>query len=303
MKLQSFINSLEYKLRYGSTVEWYNFWYIVLRRKHKITPCVESIEKTISTIIEGKKSVSRFGDGEVLLTNPNKAIRFQEGNPLLARRLSEILQSQEEGHLVCVSDTFSQLYRYNRKARRFWRTHFFLYSTYWDKLLQPGRIYYNTLFTRPYMDFASKSACKNWFQSMRAIWKDRDVIFIEGEKSRLGVGNDLFDDARSIRRILCPPQNAFSRYDDILQEAMKHEKEALYLVALGPTATVLAYDLFKSGRQAVDIGHVDVEYEWWQMQARSKVRLEKKYVNETANGSQVTDAGAEYEQQIIAKIL
>ena len=303
MKLQSFINTLEYKLRYGCTVEWYNFWYIVLRRKHKITPRVESIDKTISTIIEGRKSVSRFGDGEILLTNPDKSIRFQEGNPLLARRLAEILQSREEGHLVCISDTFSKLYRYNRKARRFWRTHFFLYSSYWDKLLQPGRTYYNTLFTRPYMDFASKSACQNWFQSMRGIWKDRDVIFVEGEKSRLGVGNDLFDGARSIRRILCPPQNAFSRYDEILQEAMKHEKEALYLVALGPTATVLAYDLFKSGRQAIDIGHVDVEYEWWRMKAKSKVRLEKKYVNETANGSQVADAGAEYEQQIIAKIL
>lgn len=108
--------------------------------------------------------------------------------------------------------------------------------------------------------------------------------------------------ARSIRRILCPPHDAFSRYDDILNEALQLEKEALYLIALGPTATVLAYDLFKNGRQAMDIGHVDIEYEWWRMGAQRKVKLERKYVNEAPDGSQVADAGEEYQKQIIARI-
>ena len=76
----------------------------------------------------------------------------------------------------------------------------------------------------------------------------------------------------------------------------------LFLIALGPTATVLAYDLFKAGYQAIDIGHVDVEYEWWRMGARRKVKLERKYVNEALNGSQVADAGEEYNRQIITKI-
>lgn len=74
-----------------------------------------------------------------------------------------------------------------------------------DRLLLPDRLYYNTFITRPYMDFASKEDCPRWFHQMKAIWKDRDVVFIEGEKSRLGVGNDLFDNVKSIRRILCPP--------------------------------------------------------------------------------------------------
>jgi len=30
---------------------------------------------------------------------------------------------------------------------------------------------------------------------------------------------------------------------------------------LGPTTTVLAYDLYKNGYQAIDIGHVDLEHE------------------------------------------
>ena len=152
------------------------------------------------------------------------------------------------------------------------------------------------------MDFARKEDSARWFHDIKGVWNDRDIVFIEGEKSRLGVGNDLFDNARSIRRILGPAKDAFERIDDIMQEACKIEKSALFLIALGPAATVLAYDLFKAGYQAIDVGHVDVEYEWWRMGARKKVKLENKYVNETAIGSEVKDAGEEYKKQIIAQV-
>lgn len=127
-------------------------------------------------------------------------------------------------------------------------------------------------------------------------------ILEEMEKSRLGVGNDLFDNTQSIHRILCPPCNAFNSINRIRAEACKQNKNVLFLIALGPTATVLAYDLFKAGYQAIDIGHVDIEYEWWRMGARRKVKLERKYVNEVPNGNLVADAGEEYNKQIIAKI-
>ena len=303
MNIKQLLTTLRYKIRYGSTVEWYNFWYIVLRRKQRIVPKVLSIDDTIRHIIKYRCSVSRFGDGEMLLTNPHKEIGFQKGDSNLAKKLTAVLRSHDEGHLVCISDAFEELHRYNRKARRFWRTHFFLYGSWWDRLLTPGYTYGNTFVTRPYMDFDSKEGCGRWFHDMKGIWNDRDVVFIEGEKSRLGVGNDLFDNTRSIRRILCPPRDAFERINDIVGEAMKIEKGALFLIALGPTATVLAYDLFKAGYQAIDVGHVDIEYEWWRMGARRKVKLERKYVNEAPDGSQVSDAGEEYKRQVIATII
>ena len=52
----------------------------------------------------------------------------------------------------------------------------------------------------------------------------------------------------------------------------------------------------------MDIGHVDIEYEWWRMGAQRKVKLERKYVNEAPDGNQVVDAGEEYQKQIIVKI-
>ena len=302
MNIQLIIQTIKSKLRYGCIVEWYNFWYIVLRKSQKQIPQIASIEETIQKIVKEGCSVSRFGDGEILLTN-NKAIGFQKADSKLGERLKEVLQSNADGHIVCLSDTFTDIYRYNRKARRFWRTHFFIYGHIWDNLLIPNKQYYNTFVTRPYMDFAQKTQCGKWFHDMQAIWQDRNIIFIEGDKSRLGVGNDLFHNAKSIKRILCPPTSAFDKYDSIVNEAIKQNKDVLFLIALGPTATVLAYDLHKKGYQAIDIGHVDIEYEWWRMNAKRKVKIQNKYVNEAVGGNIVSVAGEEYESQIIAKIL
>lgn len=301
MNIQLIIQTIKSKLHYGCIVEWYNFWYIVLRKSQKQIPQIASIEETIQKIVREGCSVSRFGDGEILLTN-NKAIGFQKADSKLGERLKEVLQSNADGHIVCLSDTFTDIYRYNRKARRFWRTHFFIYGHIWDNLLIPNKQYYNTFVTRPYMDFAQKTQCGKWFHDMQAIWQDRNIIFIEGDKSRLGVGNDLFHNAKSIKRILCPPTSAFDKYDSIVNEAIKQNKDVLFLIALGPTATVLAYDLHKKGYQAIDIGHVDIEYEWWRMNAKRKVKIQNKYVNEAVGGNIVSVAGEEYESQIIAKI-
>ena len=75
------------------------------------------------------------------------------------------------------------------------------------------------------------------------------------------------------------------------------------MIALGPTATILAYDLAKVGYQALDIGHVDVEYEWFRMGALEKVPLANKYVNESLEGREVGELkDLTYQNQIIAKI-
>ena len=44
---------------------------------------------------------------------------------------------------------------------------------------------------------------------MKKIWDHKEIVIIEGEQSRLGIGNDLFKNAISIQRVLCPILNAF----------------------------------------------------------------------------------------------
>lgn len=73
---------------------------------------------------------------------------------------------------------------------------------------------------------------------------------------------------------------------------------------MGPTATVLAFDLHKLGYQAIDIGYADIEYEWFLRKATKKESILGKYTNE-ANGSLVIESKIDesYSKQIIATIL
>lgn len=82
-------------------------------------------------------------------------------------------------------------------------------------------------------------------------------------------------------------------------------KNKLILLAIGPISTVLAYDLYKAGYQVIDIGHVDIEYEWYLRNVTTKVKIEGKYVNEikTGNNDIIDIKDKVYSIQIIAKIL
>ena len=62
------------------------------------------------------------------------------------------------------------------------------------------------------------------------------------------------------------------------------KKSYLVLLALGPTSTVLAYDLCKLWYQAIDDGHIDIEYEWFLRKVTKKIKIRNKYVNEIDEG-------------------
>ena len=57
--------------------------------------------------------------------------------------------------------------------------------------------------------------------------------------------------------------NAFAEYDKILNQAKKIDKSKLVIIILGPTATVLAYDLAKQGYEAIDFGHIAKDYDFY----------------------------------------
>lgn len=56
------------------------------------------------------------------------------------------------------------------------------------------------------MDRVDKVTSQNQIEKIMTIWEGRELLIVEGETSRLGVGNELFSKVRSIRRILCPPE-------------------------------------------------------------------------------------------------
>lgn len=266
------------------------------------TPSIKSIEETINYIIENRASVSRYGDGEFKLAY-GKSISFQKSNKELQRRLKEVLLVEEKNFTVCIPDIFESLQKYADEPRTYWRLHVAKNRKKWYELLNKNNVYGNSFISRCYYQFKDKANSGLYFQLLKNVWNNREIVLIEGAKSRLGIGNDLFDNVKSIERILVPEINAFDKYNEILVEAKRLHKDKLILLAAGPTATVLAYDLHKSGYQTIDIGHVDIEYEWYLRKAQTKIKIENKFVCEAGFGEGVGELNdKEYQSQIKAVI-
>ena len=296
IKIIDILVKLWYKIR---DTFWmvYDFFYT---KVHK-PPIIASVDETIDEIVNNGCSISRYGDAEIKLV-AGKDISYQVNSPFVTKKMREVLSSDIDGLLIALADAFGDK-RYDDFTNNFWKKHLARYRKFWYKYLIKGKKYYNASMTRQYIGLRNKEESGEIFEHIKKIWDGRDVVIIEGEKSRLGVGNDLLDNAKSIKRILGPSSQAFSKYDELLEEAKKIDKNSLVLLALGPVATCLAYDLHKLGYQAVDIGHVDVEYEWYKMKAQKKMPIKNKMVYEAVVGEVGDLHDKKYESQIIAKIL
>lgn len=276
--------------------------YAMTKIKYRF-PKVLSIEETLDVILSEKKSFVRYGDGEFNQLS-QIAIGFQDGDEVLSKRLKEVLNSNSATCLICIPGSLHTFSGMEWKSRLMWMHLIGKYYKNYYLNFNFNTVYPNSLITRPYMDLSNKNRSVKIFNKLKQVWKGRDIIIIEGEHSKLGVGNDLFANASSIKRLITASKNAFTKYDLILSEAANYDKNSLILIALGPTATVLAYDLANKGFQACDVGHIDVEYEWFLQQTKKKSAIQGKFVNEVSTSIPVTHLNdAAYESQIISKIL
>ena len=240
-----------------------------------------SSEETLNEIIKKNRSISRFGDGEMELIF-GKNLNFQEANKILIKKLRKVLKSRKKGLLIGINIPYNNRYLsyYNSRVR--------IYYIHWLEklklklftLIDLNKKYYSSFITRFYIEIKDKSKIPGYIKKLKQIWDKKDILIIEGEKSRLGIGNDLFNNSKSIKRILCPATNAFNVYQKIINRTKKIDKSNLILLALGPTSTILAYDLYKLGYRVIDVGHIDIEYEWFLRNATRKIQIDNKYVNE-----------------------
>lgn len=267
-------------------------------------PRVLSIEETIDEIRSGNKSICRFGDSEFLYIIDKINLPYQSQNEQLRIKLREILKFSNLDILVGLPIGYHSLHNLKKKSRRTWRSQIAWIYPRLRKYLDLSKTYYNASITRLYIDYEDPSRSSFLFHKVMEIWEGREVLLIEGQNSRLGAGNNLFEKAAKIERILGPAHNAFEKYDQLILEAIKHPKYKLILVAMGPAAKLLVYELAMKGYQALDIGNLDIEYEWYLKGAKEKVRIPGKYTSEAKGGRVVEDiTDLVYQSQIIKKIL
>lgn len=263
---------------------------------------VLSILETLKHIEQFNASVARFGDGEIDLICGH-SIPYQDYDIRLAGALKMLLEKPSSPELmICLPDVFTGLERYTTSARSFWQNHFEQYGHFYVETCRSDW-YGSTFISRPYIDLADKSLSETYFKAIRQIWDTKDILIVEGLTSRSGVGNDLFANASSVQRIICPSRNAFTFYDEILKTIKKYAADKLVLLMLGPTAKLLANELSSMGIQAIDIGHIDSEYEWYQMGTLNKVKLAHKHTAEFNYDDDIyLQEDSDYSHQIIASV-
>lgn len=292
------IRSIKHFLRLTFLYVTTRFIYI-FKRPPKVLGSLESLEK----INKEKLSISRYGDGEFLIIN-GKSIKFQDYDPVLSKRLKEILYVKENKFYSCIPAIYKYKQTRNLKYNEevFWLNEILYYGKNYLNKEYKNKLYLDACLSRPYIRYKDTSISKSLFKEIKKIWDKEDIVIVEGKYSRLGVGNDLFSNAKSVKRILCPNKNAFAKYEKILKETLKY-KDKLVLIALGPTATVLAYDLFKNNVRALDLGHLDLEYEWYLSGAKEKQIVKNKIVNETNETNEINEIKEkEYLDSILKEI-
>ena len=280
---------------------------LVLRTRYRLR--IMSPERTLRYIKKTKCSIARYGDGEFDHILNRKDEGFQARSPELARKLADVLDNRDKRLLLCIPRCFNTIKGCNDHAGSFW-IEWGRIDNHHQKIVDLIRshtgkhyLFGDSQITRPYIDWVDTRRADRTFPLLKALWKNREILIIEGEQTRLGVGNDLFDGATSVKRILAPAIGAFECYDQIKKTILKHYNGELIIMALGPTATVLAADLAAMDMQALDIGNIDIEYEWYLRGAKTRIAIPGKFTNEAKDGRGFSDCQDEtYLAQIIARV-
>lgn len=257
---------------------------------------------SLKLLNETKKSVCRFGDGEfdIIL---NKNLSIQDYSKELTDRLKEILASDNTKCYCALPEPLSYMKGSTPASKKYWSDYLFRNKAPIINLINKNRKYLSAYLSRFYYRYTDKSTCEENFKLLKNLWSNKDVLIVEGEHTQFGVNNDFLSDALSIHRIICPDENSFSKYTKILKVIQKFGKEKIILLCLGPTATILAWDLAELGYTAIDIGKADIEYEWFLQKATSKVSIPGKYNCEISTDKKERLANNEaFTSQIVYKI-
>lgn len=213
-------------------------------------------EQTIDTAIRENRSIVRFGD-ELFDMLQGIGLYFgswrQRYHPELARRLKEIISSEDERLLICFNP---ELILKTRKEFRdmgipeqyqFWtNSKMFLRKYYHPHIVYGSALSFHTRYN-PDLDF----------EKLGRYFATKDVIIVTSNTARFE-GLSL---GRSTAFIEAPASDAWDRYAEIYQEVLRHietralnPKGVLVMVSMGSAAKVLVYDLMKAGYTAWDTG-------------------------------------------------
>lgn len=269
-------------------------------------PEIKSAEFLLQKMLRDGSSLCRYGDADFEIILGRDRAWYQKKDENLAKCLKEILWINTPGINIAVAQDFSGLERYKESAADGIRL--YMEGNVRHEvagLLSDEVTYYDAYVSRPYYIYKDSKNADVIFPLFKKLWNNRDVCIIEGVFGRFGIGNDLLSNVSSVSRIACPARNAWDKYGLIKSYIIHNiQKDRLLLISLGSAATVLACELALEGYQAVDIGQLDNEYDWYLAKASDRTAIKGKMVAEVSQKWEEDPAIEKvYNQQLITKII
>jgi hypothetical protein len=225
-----------------------------LRFLSSCAPHVLSEEETIEYVIEHRCSIARLGDGEMkaLLLEPDEdktiARKSTPLNEFIVAGLRRVAkEGTTENCLVCIN-AIPQSIHHSRYLR-------YYYLCYFN---EPEYFFESLNYHCSYGDaYAFQLLAKSPRGHIRTkeIWRDRDAVFV-GNDVNFDLDSPAFDNVRSKALIQVPVLHACLEYERIKSEILSYPKESIFILAVGPTATLLVHELSKTGRQLIDLGRM-----------------------------------------------
>lgn len=271
---------------------------------------VSSPIETVKQIKNESRSVSRFGDGELKIIFHNKSIGFQ---PFSEKLKKDLILSSKSGN-VALPHGFVTTKNDRFLVKAFWWMFVTLnYRQILEFVRSSGQIeFLDTNFSRTITELKDKNVISATVGNTKSLWENKNVLIIEGEGTRFGVGNSLLDNSKDVFRIIAPSENAYEKIYEIEELSRKfidnnklknswNNSNFIILISLGPTATVLADKLRDLG-QVLDIGHFDLQFEYLKNGKYVATKVLNKYDNEKFEGNIVTTlVDSNYENSIVGR--
>ena len=225
-------------------------------------PQIKNNDETIAELKNTNKSIIRFGDGEFGLMEGNAAV-FQEYEPELAKKMKEIFKDGDDNLMIGIpAPYYDYPINLNKKSKNFILNWFPKWHKIIEKYYNYDRIYYSTHISQVHPVYEDYDFEKH-YSNLRAIWDNKKVAIITGDRVFNNIEYNVFDNAYDITYIYGPTENAYCEIDNLKPQIIAVPKDTILIFALGPAGKLLAYDMYHQGYRVLDIGHLIKDYDFY----------------------------------------
>lgn len=239
----------------------YKFLYFLnFRNLYKDLPPILGNFATIDELLNSKKSLIRFGDGEFIYME-GKDLSFQKYEKFLGEQLKKIFYENNENLLIGTIGLYYYLPK-NMQAKHYIYTYRFLKNFHNSmlKYYNHSKTYYSSFISIVSALFKTYSF-EEHYSKMRKIWDGQNITIITGDRVFKDIKYNIFDNANNINYIFAPTINAYDEIDNLREKISTVNKNEILVFALGPCGKLLAYEAFLQGYRVLDLGHIIKDYD------------------------------------------